>query len=160
MDDDTPAMGDVLKIVNRELHARHQSWADLARALGLSDQVVSNWKRRGKVPPGRYLDIAGFLGWNVEQLTGHAPEPPRQTRPVIPEPVYTKRANDIARAFDELKDQTVRQQAYATVMGLLQMAKAGQRVPESPEPPPPAVTPTPTSRQPERAPKKTPPRAR
>jgi hypothetical protein len=161
MDADTPEMGDVWKIVSRELRRKHQSWAELGRAIGVTDQTIHNWKARNKVPPSRHLDIAGFLGWTVEQVTGHAPEPTKTTPAPAPEPVYTKRANDIARMFDELKDPEVRQKAYAGVQAILQMAKAGQHLPE-PTPPatPTTEPPAQKSRRPAHAPKTTPHRGR
>jgi len=153
MDDDTLDMSNVWKIVDRELRRRKSSWAEMGRAIGASDQTMNNWSRR-KVPADRYADIAGFLGWTVEQVMGVAPEPAKTQAPAdATEPVYTKRANDIAKMFDELKDPKVRQAAYAGVQAILQMAKAGQRLPEPPAAPSPA-TPTQKSLVPAPAPKK------
>jgi len=163
MDDDTPDMASVWTIVDRELHRRRLKWAELGRHLGLKEetlhQTLLNWKQR-RIPPDRYVGIAAFLGWSVERLTGHAPEPAAPAPPPVPEPVYTRRANDIARMFDELRDPAVRQRAYALVTAQLQMAKAGQRLPDSPEPPEPEPpSPTPTTHRPEPAPRKKLPRA-
>lgn len=47
----------------------------LAEQLGLSIQVVSNWKQRGSVPPARYRAIANALGITVDQLEGIEPLP-------------------------------------------------------------------------------------
>lgn len=52
--------------------ARTPQW--LADQLGLSIQVVSNWKSR-RVPPGRYRQIAELLGLSIDQLEGIAPLP-------------------------------------------------------------------------------------
>lgn len=132
MDADTPEMASVWKIIDRELHRKRLKWADLAKALEVSDQVVNNWSRRG-VPTARYADIATFLGFSVEELMGVAPEPKRPAPAAVaasPEPVYTKRANDIAKMFDELKDPDVRRQAYGAIQLTLQMAIKSQRLPE------------------------------
>jgi len=125
------SMPDVWKIIDKELWSRRLSWAKLGRAIDVSDQVLSNWARR-KVPASRYADIAGFLGWTVEQVMGLAPEPTPSPTPDpasvnVLAPVYTKRAHDIAKMFDDLKDSDVRRAAYAGVKAILQMAKAGQR---------------------------------
>ena len=52
--------------------ARTPQW--LADQLGLSIQVVSNWKSR-RVPPGRYRQIAELLGLSIDQLEGVATLP-------------------------------------------------------------------------------------
>ena len=156
MDNETPDMPSVWVTVDRELRRMHSSWSKLAREIEVSDQVIWNWKQREVIPANRHAAVAAFLGWSVEQLLGLAPEPQRRPPPpVTPEPVYTKRANDIARMFDELKDNTVRQTMYSTISNILQMAKAGQRVAE-PAPPPeePAPSPKPTSHPRAPAPKK------
>lgn len=161
---DTPDMANVWATVDRELHRRRLTWLDLKRALGLSDQALYNWKQRKAVPRARHPDVAAYLGWSVDQLLGLAPEPKAPAVPaVVAEPVYTKRANDIAAAFDELKDPQVRQRAYALVMGQLQMAKAGQRL--QPEPPPtpdapPVKASSSTIHPPDQAPRKMPARGR
>lgn len=46
----------------------------LADRLGLSAQVMTNWKKRG-VPPGRFRSIAEALGLTVDQLEHAAPLP-------------------------------------------------------------------------------------
>ena len=125
-------MPDVWGIIDAELHARRISWATLGRAIGVSDQVLSNWKRR-KVPASHYAAIAGFLSWTVEQVMGLAPEPIKLLAPApapVAAPVYTKRAHDVAKMFDALTDPAVRQAAYAGVQAILQMAKAGQQIPD------------------------------
>lgn len=166
MDDDTPDMPNVWVTIDNELHRMRSSWAKLARAIEVSDQTIWNWKKRQTVALKKHPDIAAFLGWSIDQLLGLAPEPPR-LRPIAapaPEPVYTKRANDIAQMFDELKDDAVRKRAYATVVNILQMAKAGQRMPEPAAPPeiepPTPAAPTPKTRAPAPAARKTPARGR
>jgi hypothetical protein len=72
---------DVWTRIDGELVRRHKTWAWLGRAIGASDQTMTNWKLRKKVPPGRYVDLARALGWSVEQLVGEDPtgsvnEPP------------------------------------------------------------------------------------
>lgn len=137
-------MPDVWGIIDAELHTRRISWATLGRAIGVSDQVLSNWKRR-KVPASHYADIAGFLAWTVEQVMGLAPEPikpPAAVPVLVSAPIYTKRAHDVAKMFDALTDPAVRQAAYAGVQAILQMAKAGQRLPDDPEPEEPTASPT------------------
>lgn len=51
-------------------------WADVARALGTSDQAVHNWKKRG-IPQHAMPKIAKFLGCSIDWLyTGQgAPYP-------------------------------------------------------------------------------------
>lgn len=46
----------------------------LADRLGVSAQVMTNWKRRD-VPPARYRAIAEALGLTVDQVEGVAPLP-------------------------------------------------------------------------------------
>lgn len=137
-------MPDAWKVIDRELWRRRLNWAALGRSINASPQTMNNWRKLNKVPPSRYADIANFFGWTIEQVMGVAPAPntppERQAEPVEAapehsvEPVYTQRAHDIASVFDELKDPAVRQTAYTTVLAVLQMAKAGQRHPDDPEP--------------------------
>lgn len=47
----------------------------LADRLGVSAQVMTNWKLRGKVPPARFRSIADALGLTVDQLEHAAPLP-------------------------------------------------------------------------------------
>lgn len=47
----------------------------LADRLGITAQVITNWKLRGKVPPARYRQIAEALGLTVDQLEHKAPLP-------------------------------------------------------------------------------------
>lgn len=59
--------------------------ADLARALGVTSQHVSNWRRRG-LPPSRFAEIAQALGkpagWLLSEddksFSGLKPEARRQ----------------------------------------------------------------------------------
>jgi DNA-binding transcriptional regulator YdaS (Cro superfamily) len=51
---------------------RNLQW--LADQLGVSAQVVSNWKARG-VPAKRYRDVASAIGVTLDQLEGLEPLP-------------------------------------------------------------------------------------
>lgn len=133
---ETP-MSDSWKVIDRELWRRHLTWSSLGRDISVTDQVMSNWGRRGAIPASRYADIAKFFGWTIEQVMGVSPAPGAMleqqsghaelTPEHSVEPVYTQRAHDIASMFDELKDPAVKQMAYTTMKAVLHMAKAGQR---------------------------------
>lgn len=131
-------MADEWRVIDRELWRRRQIWADLGRAIGVSPQVMNNWRKANKVPASRLPAIAAHFGWTIEQVMGIAEAPPARPdaeAPALPaavEPTYTQRAHDIARTFDELKDISVRQMAYTAIHAVLQMAKAGQRPPDEP----------------------------
>ena len=136
MNAENSLMGAVWKIVDSELSRRRMPWAELGRAIGTTDQTMNNWSRRS-IPASRYADIARAFGWTVEQVIGVAPAPAVAAAvSADPEATYSKRAHDIAGLFDQLKDPAVRQSAYAGVMILLQMAKAGQRLDAAAEPVP------------------------
>lgn len=66
--------------IDRELTRRKDArlspskWADLARKLDTTNQVVHNWKTRG-VPPKEFPSIAAALGWTVDQLIGQEEAP-------------------------------------------------------------------------------------
>jgi hypothetical protein len=140
--------------IGKALKAQHMTWADLGRTIGVTDQVINNWSRR-EVPAKHHAAIARVLGWSIEHLLGEGEPPTAPQGMSAPEPSFTKRANDLATMFDELKDPAVRRQAYATVQAVLQMAKAGQQVPS-----PPALEPTPTPKLLRHAPAPTPKRVR
>lgn len=63
-----------------------KNWAWLASRLQVSDQVVSNWKRR-KVPATRYRDIAHILGWTTDDLVSGGPD--ATTTAAAPDIVWT-----------------------------------------------------------------------
>ena len=46
----------------------------LARALGVSNQVVGNWRRRGRVPLGRVWAVERATGVPRADLIGPEPE--------------------------------------------------------------------------------------
>lgn len=60
--------------VDAELIRRGQTWAQLGREIGATDQRMNNWKRRG-VPASQYQAIATALGWKVDDLIGDDPPP-------------------------------------------------------------------------------------
>jgi hypothetical protein len=64
---------DVWTRIDGELARRHKTWAWLGRAIDASDQVMTNWKLRKRVPPSRFVEIGRALGWSVEQLVGEEP---------------------------------------------------------------------------------------
>lgn len=45
----------------------------LATKLGIGKQTLSNWKRRGAVPPREYPKVAGIIGISVDELIGGKP---------------------------------------------------------------------------------------
>lgn len=51
----------LIKKVDSILQAREWGWADLARAMGLSEQRVNNWRTRG-IPAAKVRDIETALG--------------------------------------------------------------------------------------------------
>ena len=52
---------DLIKRIDAILDARAWGWADLARAMGLSEQRVNNWRSRG-VPAAQVRNIEAALG--------------------------------------------------------------------------------------------------
>lgn len=52
---------DITKKVDAILRAREWGWADLARAMGLSEQRVNNWRTRG-IPAAHIRNIEAALG--------------------------------------------------------------------------------------------------
>lgn len=56
----------------------HRKVAWLGDQLGVTAQVLTNWKTR-KVPPSRFREIADVLGLTVDQLEGMAPLPWEQS---------------------------------------------------------------------------------
>lgn len=97
--------GTVWNRIDNELAARKaakrvpSTWAELARAIEATDQVVSNWGQPGRqVPPGRYPAIARALGWTVEQLLGEEAAP--RTAPATAAPAdFGEQAAQLIRAF-------------------------------------------------------------
>lgn len=59
-----------------EGRGREQAW--LAQALSVNIQIVNNWLQRGKIPPGRYEEIAAAVGWSVDELLGKRAAAPAQ----------------------------------------------------------------------------------
>jgi len=52
---------DLIKRIDRILEAREWGWADLARAMELSEQRVNNWRTRG-VPAAKVRAVEAALG--------------------------------------------------------------------------------------------------
>lgn len=61
-----------MKRVEAELRARGKSLADFARAIGVSNQTITNWKKR-QIPGSKYQRVAEYLGWTVEELLAGGP---------------------------------------------------------------------------------------
>ncbi len=77
--------------VQKELTSIQKNWADLARALGVTDQVVYNWRSRARIPKGHQVKVAVFLRKSVDWLlTGD--NIPRQTENYRGEPDQEKNA--------------------------------------------------------------------
>lgn len=62
--------------------AADEGWnqSDLASRLGLTPQVISNWKRRENVPPEQYPAIAKLFGCSVDDLLNNEQRNARRTR--------------------------------------------------------------------------------
>jgi len=60
-------MDEAYKRAAERLEERNQLWADLARALGYTDQRVSNWRARG-IPRHELAKVANFLGVTTDWL--------------------------------------------------------------------------------------------
>jgi phage repressor protein C with HTH and peptisase S24 domain len=69
-------MNETAHRVDKELNDIGRKWADLARHIGVSDQVVQNWKARG-IPKNALPKVADFLGRTIDWVmtgnnAGHA----------------------------------------------------------------------------------------
>lgn len=60
-------MDKIYERADQRLRERHQKWADLAKALGYSDQRVHNWSKRG-IPKDALARVADFLGVTTDWL--------------------------------------------------------------------------------------------
>lgn len=70
----------------RDRHQLPGTWADMARVLKCTDQVVNNWKRRG-VPPKHHAAIATAFGWTLDRLVSGADRlQTQQSSPAAPPP--------------------------------------------------------------------------
>lgn len=134
-------MSSALTVVDRELWQRRLTWSDLGRKIGVSDQVMANWRKRGLIPASRYAAIAGFFGWSVEQVMGDAratTEPDvrenEQESPFLKEPVFTKRAHEIAQMLEGIADPAMKELFYSAACGMLKLAFACQSLPIKPAP--------------------------
>jgi len=64
-------MNETARRVDEELNDIGRKWADLARHIGVSDQVVQNWKARG-IPKSALPKVAYFLGRTIDWvMTGN-----------------------------------------------------------------------------------------
>ena len=73
---------------------------DIADALGITEQAVSNWKRTGKIATENIPTICRLTGWGVAQLMGLA-EQHQQTSSVVTMP----RRPSLRSAVDLIADQ-------------------------------------------------------
>ena len=78
--------------------ARNLQW--LADEIGVSIQVVSNWKAR-RVPAKRYREIAAALGISLDQLEGIEPLP-WGGRIGDPDSDLSDEAHQVAAEIDQL----------------------------------------------------------
>lgn len=63
-----------VEMVDKILNDREWGWADLARKMGLSEQRVNNWRKRG-IPAGKLRAVEEALGLKRFALEGDAEEP-------------------------------------------------------------------------------------
>lgn len=50
-----------------EFRGTNEGYADLARLLGISEQLVTNWKSRG-VPPKEFTHLARLVGCHTDEI--------------------------------------------------------------------------------------------
>ncbi len=102
----------------------------LATHLGVSVQAVGQAIRGGRFSAENTARAARFLGVNWFWLATGEESAEVEDGPPGAEPTYSKRANDMATVFDDLKNWITpaeRQAIYSDVMSTMQIAKAGQK---------------------------------
>lgn len=62
---------EIIKRIQARLEDLGWGWADLARALDITEQRLNNWKKRG-IPAGQIKSVANALGITRYQLEGEA----------------------------------------------------------------------------------------
>ena len=114
------AMPTVWEIIEEELHRRRKSSAWLGQQIDppATRQTINGWKVRG-VPPGRYEDIARFLGWTVDRLlTGEDSAEAAAANAAH----YSPHALHIARMFDDLDSSDAKMRVFWKVSQLIATA--------------------------------------
>ena len=86
----------VLKLAER----RQMTQADLARALGVERQDVTNWKARG-MPANRLAAAAQTLGCSVDYLLGRGPPPEIDNQGRTPREIIGKQLLDLFWSLPE-----------------------------------------------------------
>jgi transcriptional regulator with XRE-family HTH domain len=147
-------MEEVARRIDKLLKQLEMSWADFGRTLGVSDQVLTNWKRRG-VPERRFREIAQAFGLTLDQVAGIEPiaefsmrragqvpaaeqAPPLAAQESIGGRL-SREATSLGLLFDGLPEEA-KPALFARLIGLIQEAK---HVAPTPPPPAPAAEPTP-----------------
>lgn len=110
------------------------TWKWLAGKLGVSQQVVSNWKTAG-VPAAHHAGIAKALGWSIERVVSGGSEESLQPR-------LSEYALEIALRMDALMEGDLRlfRAAYMQLSDSLDRL-ASAAAPRSSEPEPVATPP-------------------
>ena len=93
--------------INKILVARNWEWADLARAMGMSEQRLNNWKNRS-VPAGQLRNIERALGIARYSLEDESQDDETIKAVADFSWVYDN-ANETGRAFLRSAVQAVRQ---------------------------------------------------
>lgn len=63
--------------IDSKLAKLNKKWADMGRAVGVTDQVMTNWKKRGGVSKSKEAAVAAFLHESIEWLkTGQGAKRP------------------------------------------------------------------------------------
>jgi hypothetical protein len=64
-------MENIMERIEQLMHEKAPDWrwSDLARAMGVTDQNIYNWRKRG-VPAGRHKKLAQVLGVSIDALNG------------------------------------------------------------------------------------------
>jgi hypothetical protein len=97
----------------------------LAARLGIGKQTLSNWKRRGAVPPREHPKVAGVIGISVDELIGR--KAPKGTGNRVAEPMtmyghgLTEEGSRMAVEWQKL-DAAVR----GSIQGLIESLVAAQ----------------------------------
>lgn len=102
----------------RKRPVRNLQW--LADQVGVSIQVVSNWKARG-VPAKRFRDVAAVLDLTIDQIEGIAPLPWDSETPTA-RSEFSEEARQVALDIDSLPKKQ-RDWVLMTVQQAIELAR-------------------------------------